>query len=401
MTNNRLSSLIQQLADNTISKDDFQELMAYLKLPGNDKDIMPGMDKVWDSINYTNANVDSSAVNEAYQKLLAKDLFHKEPSNIRPLKPWYKAVAAAVALIGIGIGAYFYIASKQPASIAIRYENDVRPGTDKATLTLADGRSINLTNITNGDLAEQSGIHIIKTHTGQLVYEFKGNADSPTNASIVNTITTPKGGQYQVILPDGSKVWLNTASSLKFPVKFNAHERRVQLAGEAYFEVAKDVRRPFRVVDNRQVVEVLGTHFNIHGYTDEQNINTTLIEGSVKVSLLAGNANVKSNQSLIIKPGQQAVSNNIRLSVRPADTEEVLAWKNGLFLYNNQTLDIIMKQVSRWYDVDVVYEDDDLKNQVFSGSLSRFKNISELLEVLETTGSVHFKIEGRRVTAMK
>lgn len=310
---------------------------------------------------------------------------------------WYTYAAAAVVLITFSAGLFFYqYHGDTVGQFAGNHRQDVAPGSNKAFLTLSDGSRILLGSAKNGELAKQAGIIITKTKDGQLVYTVADHT-VPGNADQFNTITTPNGGQYMINLPDGTKVWLNAASSLKYPVQFAAAGRRVELNGEAYFEVSKDKHRPFKVATGKQEVEVLGTHFNISGYADEQSIKTTLLEGSVRVS--SAGSKVPAN-SVTIRPGEQAVMAMDKLAVRQADTEEAIAWKNGLFMFSGQDLAGIMKQAARWYDVKVEFEDDDLKKQVFKGTISRFENISQLLEVLESTGSVHFKIDGRRVIAM-
>jgi len=236
---------------------------------------------------------------------------------------------------------------------------------------------------------------VVKDAKGKLEYKPLGSVLAGKGALVYNRIQVPYGGQYQLELPDGTKVWLNAGSSLRYPVSFTGHERKVELTGEGYFEVAKNKTMPFRVQTSKQVVEVLGTHFNINAYNDDPSVKTTLLEGSVKVT-----QNTMGTFKML-KPGQQSVLKNNELQVKEADTEEAVAWKNGLFLFNDQSLDEIMHQVSRWYDLQIVFDDVSLKTQRFGGSISRFKNVSQLLQVLESTGSVHFKIEGRRLTAMK
>ncbi len=218
----------------------------------------------------------------------------------------------------------------------------------------------------------------------------------PAESEVIgyNTITIPRGGQYQVILPDGTKVWLNSASSLKYPTVLLVNERKVERTGEGYFEVAKNKNMPFKVKFNEEEVEVLGTHFNIMAYTDEGETRATLLEGSVKIS--------KGEFSKVLVPGEQTISQNnqANFTVRPADIESVLAWKNGIFSLQNSGIHQIMRQIARWYDVDVVYQGN-LEDKVYGGRVSKSKNISEILRNLELTGTIHFKVEGRRITVME
>jgi ferric-dicitrate binding protein FerR (iron transport regulator) len=211
----------------------------------------------------------------------------------------------------------------------------------------------------------------------------------------INTITTPRGGQYQVILEDGTKVQLNAASSIKFPEFFNGANREIELDGEAYFEVAKDKAHPFIVKANGTQVQVFGTHFNINAYSDNPDITTTLLEGSVKMS--------KGTAAVMLLPGQQGIvnQNGSSIKVSQADIEANMAWINGFFIFHDQNIINIMRQVSRWYDVDIQYQDAEVQENEFGGTISKYKDIKELLDNIKLTGSIHYKIEGRRVIIMK
>jgi ferric-dicitrate binding protein FerR (iron transport regulator) len=216
---------------------------------------------------------------------------------------------------------------------------------------------------------------------------------SGTAKESFHTLVTPRGGQYQLLLPDGSKVWLNAASSVRFPTSFSGKERHVELTGEAYFEIAKDASRPFRVdAPGGMQVEVLGTHFNIMSYTDENAINTTLLEGSVKVR--------EGSVSSLLRPGEQASLNKASdgISVSNADVDETIAWKNGLFRFEGATIEAVMKQIARWYDVEVIYKGSVSKH--FRGMISRSVDISQVIKMLELTSEVHFKIDGKTITVM-
>ncbi|KIO78196.1 hypothetical protein TH53_04895 [Pedobacter lusitanus] len=310
---------------------------------------------------------------------------------------WY----AAAAILLISTGLYFGISPHhtfQQNELSDYSRTDIHPGGNKALLTLADGSKIILDEASNGAIARQSGCLITKTSKGQLIYTIQSAPDAAAGlktAASLNTIETPRGGQYQVNLPDGTKVWLNAASSLSFPARFSGSERKVKLQGEAYFEVAKNKEMPFIVNSGKQKIEVLGTHFNVSAYADESKIKTTLAEGSVKVSLTDNKL-----EQQILKPGQQAITEN-HIQVMPADIEEILAWKDGLFMFNNEDLENIMKKVERWYDVKVDFQEKDLREKHFSGTVSRFGKVSQILKTLELTGSVHFKIEGRKIIVVK
>lgn len=302
---------------------------------------------------------------------------------------WPRFAIAASLLISLSFGLYLYNINKAPLSLEqAAIENGIKPGSNKAYLTLADGTKIELTDAKNGEVAQVSGIRITKTADGTIVYTAvdEGSASS----SSLNTFETPMGGQYQLQLPDGSKVWLNAASSLTYPSSFAAlGERKVSLRGEAYFEISKDPNKPFIVQTKEQEVKVLGTHFNINAY--ETAAKTTLVEGSVKV--------YSGAQEKMLEPGQQSTVQANQIAVQSADLYQVMAWKNGDFVFEGASLASIMDQISRWYDVELKYEGQiaDLK---FSGSISRTKNINEVLRALEMTKGVHFEIEGRRILVM-
>lgn len=312
-------------------------------------------------------------------------LLQKISSPHQPrIRPFFRVAAAAAVLILIATGAYLLWPSKtgKPEDLA---KQDVVPGGNKAVLTLSDGTRITLDDAANGALASQGNITVKKTADGQLEYDVsaagrKGAAMAPA----YNTISTPAGGQYKVILPDGSKVWLNALSSLRFPVAFSANRRDVELTGEGYFEVAGNEMAPFQVAVNDMTVEVLGTNFNIMAYADEHSINTTLLEGAVRI--------VNGAQKAVIRPGQEArVKDDIRIA--EADTYASIAWKEGFFVFRNEELKSVMRKLSRWYDVAIVYEGQ-VPSKSFTGKISRYKNISEVLEILKLTESINFRIEG-------
>jgi transmembrane sensor len=308
---------------------------------------------------------------------------------------WFRY--AAILLLLIGAGTLFYTRRIHKEAITrqeLSKVPDVAPGGNKAVLTLSDGSLIVLDSAGNGTLTQQGSTRVIKSGAGQLAYE-AGAGDKPTASGKIeyNTVSTPRGGQYQVELPDGSKVWLNASSSLHFPTAFPGRSREVEITGEAYFEVAKDVNKPFYVKVNGQSVEVLGTQFNINAYTDEPLIRTTLLEGSVRIT------NGKSVAKLA--PGQQAKVPNplsgtegIKV-VNDADLEEAMAWKNGLFHLTSADIGTIMRQLVRWYDVEVDFEGG-IPSGHITGEVPRSTSLAKVLKVFETSG-VHFRIEGRKI----
>jgi transmembrane sensor len=312
------------------------------------------------------------------------------PARIRRMsRRWW--AAAAVLIIGLGTTLYITQSTKPKINIA-QLPSDVLPGGNKATLTLSGGRKIILDSASNGSLALQGNANIIKRANGQIEYSLNDNG-TPTTEVAFNTMTTPRGGQYQLRLPDGTDVWLNSASSITYPTAFNSNTREVTITGEAYFEVVKNESKPFHVKVNGADIKVLGTHFNVNAYGDEATIQTTLLEGSVKVSA-AGFL-----RSTVIKPGQQALLTvDGQLSTNnDVDLEQVMAWKNSQFIFDREYLPAIMRQLSRWYDVDVKYAGGVLTDTRFSGIISRQRNISAVLEMLKGTGNIHFKIENKTI----
>lgn len=297
------------------------------------------------------------------------------------------AVAAAVVLCIVSIGFYLTKYTNKPQEIY--FANDIAPGKNGATLTLGNGKKIAINDALSGNIANEAGVKIFKNEKGQLIYQVVEDLNS---ALTFNTLTTTRGEQTEVLLPDGTLVFLNSQSSLNFPTNFKgAKERKVTLTGEGYFEVTKNKLQPFIVASNQQRVKVLGTTFNINAYADEPHTATTLLEGSVNIT------NTNSQQNATLSPGQQAIISTQQLDVKTVETDDVVAWKNGYFMFNNETLSTILNRVSKWYDVDVVYKDDAMKNKTFFGSISRYKNISELLKVIQKTDVATFEIKGRQI----
>ncbi|MCE7069092.1 DUF4974 domain-containing protein [Dyadobacter sp. CY327] len=325
-------------------------------------------------------------------------------SRVKPLRKWL-AVAASIAIVAT-IGVNVFIKQKNAPKIkTVAMAQDAAPGDNRAKLTLSNGHSIMLHEAGNGKLAQQGQTAVIKTKQGEIVYEFDmQEADGGAWKLTYNTISTPKAGQYQVKLPDGTRVWLNAASSIHFPTVFPTTERVVEITGEAYFEVAKVTRNlkrvPFKVKAGEQVVKVLGTRFNVNSYADEAIIQTTLVEGSIKLELTG-----KGNQGVLLRPGEQALlARDLRkttdvaagsFKVKQVDTQSVIAWKEGYFRFNNVGLPELMRQLSRWYDMEVVYEGP-IKEYEFVGQIERNTNLSKVLQILEL-GDVHFRIENKKI----
>ncbi|WP_025142518.1 FecR family protein [Pedobacter jeongneungensis] len=317
---------------------------------------------------------------------------HTKPSR-KISKLLFPLLSAAALIIISMVGIVIYKQNQRKTDLTnIPAFKDIKPGKDRAVLVLANGTKINLDEINSGHLADQTGVSISKTADGQIVYTVPAQENEAAEMQY-NTIVTPAGGQYQVNLPDGTKVWLNASSSLTFPTSFAA-ERSVTLKGEAYFEVSKisagGKRIPFYVESTNQKIEVLGTHFNVNAYADESSTKTTLLEGSVQI-----------NGKVLLKPGEQSRLQGESIKVTVVNAEDYIDWKNGDFILEHNDFRSVMRKIARWYDVEVIYGDDAPKKLNLGGWISRSKNISSVLQLMEQTGKVHFKIEGRRITVTK
>ena len=302
---------------------------------------------------------------------------------------WTTIAAAASVLLFLSIGGYFLLHKQTPKQQIAQNQplhNDIAPGGNKAILTLGNGKKIVLTDAKNGTIAKEDNKIIKKGIDGTVSYEANGSTGNNRQLTY-NTVTTPRGGQWPVVLPDGTKVILDAASSIKYPVSFNGNERKVEITGQVYFEVAHNTAKPFRVTVKGQTIEDLGTHFDINAYEDEPAIKTTLLEGSVKVS--------KDGQSVLLKPGQEAILQGHQIKVADADIELAVAWKNGLFQFDNAPLPEVMRQLSRWYDVDITYEGK-IPDRAFSGKLYRNVKASQVLDILAYK-KIHYRIEGKKI----
>lgn len=301
---------------------------------------------------------------------------------------------AAAILVLLGGSIYFFTTTgKNENKNIVQDQNNNReilPGTNRAQLTLSDGTVITLDSAANGAIAQQGNSSVIKLANGELRYETNGLAQ---NKVMMNTMATPKGGQYQLTLPDGSKIWLNAASSITYPAVFAGNERAIKVTGEIYIEVAKDARKPFLVdADGRSTVQVLGTSFNINAYADEQNIKTTLIDGSIKVRAAHSGSNP---QGVTLKPGQQAVitGNSDLIRLQAASIDHVIAWKNGFINFESGSFQEVMRQIERWYDIDVKFEGNRPPVNI-EGRMDRGVKLSDLMTLLNNFG-IHTKLEGR------
>lgn len=326
-------------------------------------------------------------------KATATKLVFGSATSVRSMRSgWKQWAAAAAILMLVAMGAYLWYNRQEPLTVAQTSEiqktvNDVAPGKYKARLTLADGSTIVLDSAAAGKLAQQGNVEVLNKEGG---LTYKPGTVQPGTIEY-NTLTTAKGEIYNLQLADGSLIWLNSASSIRYPVAFAGKERKVEITGEAYFEVAHlDSKMPFKITVNGMEVRVLGTHFNINAYADKARIRTTLLEGSVAVTP-AGSA-----KAVILQPGQQAaVAGQSVEVIKHADTEQAIAWKNGYFQFDEADLKTVMHEIERWYDVEIVYEGN-VPQPVFGGKLSRNANASEVLKVLEQN-RINFKIEGKKI----
>jgi transmembrane sensor len=374
--------------------DETAELMSMIRSARNDQQLTNLLEEAWNTLSshglfFTKEESDkmfNSIIEPSYTLKENQEDEHQYQSG------WYIGwrLAAAAMILIIGLGTFYHFklnTGKQKMAVMKPVIKDLPPGGNRALLTLADGSTIILDSASNGLLATQGTTRISKKENGQLVYN-STKTDQALSLNQINMLSTPKGGQYQIILPDGSKVWLNSSSSIKYPATFAENERKVEVTGEVYFEVTKDKSKPFRVIFDETEVEVLGTSFNIMAYKDDTTSRTTLVEGAVSLT------NKHSNKRL--KPGQQAsVSSSGNITTQVVDIEEAIAWKKGLFYFRNANIQQIMKKAARWYDIEIRYEGAVPVRQ-FTGKVSMDVNISELLQMLNYAG-VKCRMEDKKI----
>ncbi|WP_295120105.1 FecR family protein [uncultured Chitinophaga sp.] len=381
MNKDRLNYLFQQYQRRSQTPAEREEWLAALSDPRHDSLLHEIMGEEWGKAVPAADDISTEEAALLYERVVSQP----QPAKVRRL--WPRIAVAAAVLACLVTGGYIYRESRMmEPQVSQPVVQDVAPGGNKATLTLANGQKIVLSDEIDGEIAKQAGVQISKAKNGVLVYTVADNDKVPANS--LNTLSTAKGETYKIILPDKTEVWLNAASSLTYPARFTGGDRQVTLTGEGYFEVAKDQQHPFKVNTPKQQVTVLGTHFNINAYPNEPATRTTLLEGSVKVS--AGNADV------IIKPGQQSMLRNGSMGVQEADPDQATAWKDDKFVFDGDNIQYIMRMVERWYNVEVVYEGA-ISDEKFYGGISRYENVSEILKILESTKSISFTIEGKTI----
>lgn len=385
MRRDRLHYLVQQYTNDTATAAERIELQQFLDSGSGQEmfaDVVSGQ-----AAGHFDPTFDSTPYAALSEEVLQIDKGGLYPSKVRRMR-WI-AAAAAVLILSI-LGGVIYLAQRavqQKELVQTVNKTEIQPGRTGAVLTLSDGKQIILDSTKNGLIAEQSGARI-EHKNGEVLYN-----DGDKAVPVINTMRTPRGRKYQLMLADGTKVWLNAASSISFPTSFTGPDRTVSITGEAYFDVAQNAAKPFRVRVNNMEVEVLGTQFNIHAYDDEPIIKTTLLEGAVKVT--------KGAASQLLKPGQQAQLNqeNQLTLIAAADLRYETAWKDNEFNFNYTDLKTVMRQLARWYDLEIVYESNATVYKQFGGQIPMDASLSLVLKVLEK-GGVHCRLEGNTLTVL-
>ncbi|NLR65904.1 DUF4974 domain-containing protein [Chitinophaga varians] len=387
MDNNRLKYLLSQYTTRTATSAELEELKTFLGSDDQDAQLEWMIEEAW----VQSAETDRPVFDTQSDTMLARILSAKviKPSLAKTFYRSYRAAAAILLLVLAGATILFTRQRKKPAPVAAAQHKVFQPGSDKAILTLANGQTIELDSNMNGQIAQQGQVSL-QTNAGRLIYK---SPSAPANATVSwNTLRTPKGGQYSLVLPDGSRVWLNAASSLQYPTTFTGPTRQVTLNGEAYFEIQPNAAQPFFVTTGETAVAVLGTSFNIMAYNNENNIKTTLLQGSVKVS--------RQSAHHLLKPGQQSLinENGTMEIIDHADTDLAVAWKNGLISFRSADIRTIMRQVERWYNIEVVFKGE-VPTRTFTGDIPRTADLSALLRLLEIS-KIHFKLEEEKLIVM-
>jgi len=382
----RIAFLIAGYIRGTITEKDHDELDDWVNESDHNMQLFEELTDE-DNLEANLAWMDKVNAEQYYNKSLAAGKFKKPAARVK-LRTVWMAAASVILIVGIFFIYRYVTKNMETKDPLIAEQSTLQPGGNKATLTLENGTVIDLSTAKNGLLNADSGISVIKTQDGRMVYE---DDILTQTASVMHTLTTPVGGQYQVTLPDGTRVWLNASSMLKYPSRFSGNDREVQLSGEGYFEVAKNSSKPFRVIATDVNVEVLGTHFNINAYNDEPYLTATLLEGSVKIS--------KGSVFKLLTPGQQSAIINDDISISNVDTSNIVAWKNNEFKFTDAPIESIMRQVKRWYGAEIVYQDKVTHH--FNATVDRTEPIDKLLHYLEGTGQVHFKLDNKKIIVMK
>lgn len=402
MPDNLIYHLIEAYVEDRLTEAEKWQLQAIVANKESEEELLEALQEYLASLQ-PDTTVDKEALQHIWKNAVAIDK-DARPAKLISLKKRIRVrwVAAASVILVLGIGAYWFLSNKatrpQGDQTIVAKTHDVPPpSTTRAVITLADGTKVYLDSAGNGTIAQENNINVVKNEKGEIVYKQIGDR---RQEMAYNTLFNPRGSKViSLILSDGTKVWLNSESSLKYPAAFTTSTREVEITGEAYFEVKHNSKQPFKVhLPNGSIVEDIGTAFNVNAYADEAAIKTTLIEGSVIVRSESSDP-AGAGLAVKLKPGQQAVlSSNFELQTTNPDLDAVMAWKNGYFQFNKASLQEVMRQISRWYDVDVSYEGK-IPDRQFGGKIDRNMNASKVLEILQES-QVHFRIEGKRIVVM-
>ncbi|MFT3750330.1 MAG: FecR family protein [Agriterribacter sp.] len=406
MTETDFKILLERYLNDSISMEELPQFLTSLREYKNNLQLKDAIQKALSDKSFEGIS-DKSRGDIIFQKIMqaaiedAPAITVADTTDVNRTRKTsvFKWLSAAAILVIAVSGVYYFLSQQKKEHTVASVKKttpdvmgDVRPGGNKAILKLADGTSIALDDAANGTIAAQGNTTVQKLGDGELAYN---KTAQKISIPLYNTISTPRGGQYSVTLPDGSRVWLNAASSLYFPTVFTGKERNVTLTGEAYFEIAHNSSMPFKVQVNNMTVEVLGTHFNIMAYDNEDATHTTLLEGSVKVIL-----NNNENAGIKLVPGKQASlkKGSSAFNVHDTDTDIVTAWKNGMFQFNGDNIQTIMRQIERWYDVEVNYSGK-IPHGHYSGAVGRDNNLLKVLRIFEET-DLRFNVEGKKLTVL-
>lgn len=391
MTDQEIKRIVKRYLDDCASQAELRELERLLADPAHEATVKAILND-----NYYELKADAidmragwAVKEQLYQRIMSYRT--EEIDSVGSTRNrWRVAATVAASLLIVAIMTLLYMGS-QPSGEDQTAQTAILPGSNSAYLKLGDGELISLNEIGNGTIAELGNVALMKTADGELEYRPRSQGWG-TDADQHHLIETPIGGQYRVRLPDGTAIWMNSATRLTYSVwSPEAEERRIELEGEAYFEVAPDPLRPFIVVAGNQVVEVLGTHFNISAYAEDRVFRTTLLEGSVKVGLSG------TSVSQLLVPGEQAINTGNDLSVTKANGAYAIAWKEGYFRFNDKTLEAAMREIARWYDVRVTFANPRLKQEVLAGTISKYTSIQQVLEKMELTGAFQFEVKDREI----
>lgn len=389
---NDFSRLLDKYLAQTITTEEQQEFFALIQSRNHVPDLEVVIAEALEDASF------DVAEDPVLREIIFERILQQRETPVRRIPIYRRLGWAAAILVLLGGTVYFYVSSHNQNKTVIadqqRNIKSIQPGSNKAHLTLSDGTVITLDSAASGAIAQQGNASVIKLPNGEIRYDVNGK---PTGKLMMNTMTTPNGGQYNLVLPDGSRIWLNAASSVTYPAAFTGNDRQIKISGEVYMEIAKDKNRPFLVnVDGRSTVEVLGTSFNIKSYSNEGNIKTTLIEGAVRVASLAKDGR-RTGQGVTLQPAQQAVApeGSEKISVQPANIEHVLAWKNGFINFESVNFDEIIRQIERWYNIDIQIEGP-MPNVKIGGRMDRGVQLSDLMAFLNNF-DIRTRLEGSKL----